>query len=53
VLRADVVVLERPRLVLGEDDDLPCSFGESLEHDVLSWLGKLIVAQSPEAVFRP
>ena len=32
VLRADVVVLERARLVLGEDDDLSGSFGETLEH---------------------
>ena len=31
VLGADVVVLERPRLVLCENDDLPCAFGESLE----------------------
>src|SRR5262249_54896795 len=32
VLGADVVVLQRPRLVLREDDDLPGSFSESLEH---------------------
>jgi hypothetical protein len=32
VLRADVVVLERPRLFLGENDDLTGSFSESLEH---------------------
>jgi hypothetical protein len=32
VLGADVVVLERPGFVLGEDDYLACSFGESLEH---------------------
>ena len=32
VLRADVVVLERARLVLGEDDDLSGPFCESLEH---------------------
>ena len=31
VLRADVVVLQRPRLVLREDDDLAGPFGESLE----------------------
>ncbi len=31
VLRTDVVVLERPRLVLCENDDLPCPLGESLE----------------------
>src|SRR6185437_14711484 len=30
VLSADVVVLERPRLVLGENDDLAGSFGEAL-----------------------
>ena len=34
VLGADVVVLERPRLLLREDDDLPCSLCESLEHSV-------------------
>ena len=32
VLGADVVVLERPRLFLGEDHDLPGAFGESFEH---------------------
>ena len=32
VLGADVVVLQRPRLVLGENDDLPSSLCESLEH---------------------
>jgi hypothetical protein len=32
VLRADVVVLERPRLLLGEDDHLSGSLCESLEH---------------------
>ena len=37
VLGADVVVLERPRLFLGEDDDLTGSFCESLEH----WLPDL------------
>ena len=31
VLRADVVVLQGPGLVLGKDDDLTGSFGESLE----------------------
>ena len=31
VLRADVVVLEGPRLVLCENDDLTCPLGESLE----------------------
>ncbi len=32
VLGADVVVLESARLLLREDDDLPCSLCESLEH---------------------
>ena len=32
VLGPDVVVLERPRLFLGENDDLAGSFCESLEH---------------------
>jgi len=36
VLGADVVVLQGPRLVLGEDDDLAGSFGEALEQNVLS-----------------
>ena len=31
VLGTDVVVLQRPRLVLRENHDLPGSFGESLE----------------------
>jgi hypothetical protein len=31
VLGADVVVLERPRLVLGEDDDLASPFSEAFE----------------------
>ena len=31
VLRADVVVLEGPGLVLRQNDDLPCPLGESLE----------------------
>ncbi len=34
VLRADVVVLQGPRLVLGEDDDLACALRESLEQDL-------------------
>jgi len=34
VLCADVVVLQRPRLVLGEDDDLTCPFSESFEQPV-------------------
>ena len=38
VLGADVVVLESPRLLLGEDDYLAGSLCESLEHSVsLSW----------------
>ncbi len=36
VLGADVVVLERPRLVLREHDDLASPFGESFEHSVTS-----------------
>src|SRR5262249_25348196 len=31
VLRADVVVLQRPRLALRENHDLPCPLGEPLE----------------------
>ncbi len=31
VLGSDVVVLQRSRLVLRENDHLPCPFGESLE----------------------
>ena len=31
VLGADVVVLQRTRLVLGEDDDLACSFSKAFE----------------------
>ena len=38
VLGADVVVLQRPRLVLCEDDDLAGPFSESLEHLDLSSL---------------
>ncbi len=34
VLGADVVVLESPRLLLGEDDDLAGSLGESLEQKI-------------------
>src|SRR6185295_19757052 len=33
-----VVVLERPRLLLGEDDHLTCSLCESLEHGLGSFL---------------
>jgi hypothetical protein len=40
VLRADVVVLQRTRLVLSEDNDLPGTFGESLEQCDLSLLGR-------------
>jgi hypothetical protein len=38
VLGPDVVVLERPRLLLGEDDHLTCSLCESLEHGLGSFL---------------
>ncbi len=38
VLGADVVVLERPRLLLRENDDLPGPFCESLEHVRSSFL---------------
>ena len=44
VLGADVVVLERPRLVLGEDDDLASPFGKAFEQ-VLS----LLSLQPPSA----
>ena len=37
VLGADVVVLESPRLLLGEDDYLAGSLCESLEHSVTLW----------------
>ena len=40
VLGADVVVLQRPRLVLRENDDLPCPFSEALEQTRPFWLGK-------------
>jgi hypothetical protein len=53
VLRADVVVLERPCLVLGEDDDLPCPFGEAFEQLRPSFLaGRVIVAQLAAAMSR-
>ena len=45
VLRSDVVVLERPSLVLGENDDLPGPFGESFEQTRPFLAGRLIVAQ--------
>jgi hypothetical protein len=32
VLRADVVVTEEPRFLLGEDDDATGVFGEAFEH---------------------
>jgi hypothetical protein len=32
VLRTEVVVPERPRILLREHDDLPGTFGEPLEH---------------------
>jgi hypothetical protein len=38
VLSADVVVLENPGLLLGEDDHLASPFGEALKHAVLSYL---------------
>src|SRR5207237_9322305 len=50
VLGADVVVLERPSLVLGENDDLPGPFGEAFEQTRPFLAGRLIVAQRPEAV---
>ena len=53
VLRADVVVLQRPGLVLGEDDDLPGPFGEAFEHLRPSFLaGRVIVAQLAAAMSR-
>ncbi len=49
VLGADVVVLERPRLLLRENDHLPGPFCESLEHGALpSCLG-----DPPSAVWGP
>ena len=36
MLGADVVVLEQPRFVLCEDDDLPGTLGEPLEHRLRS-----------------
>src|SRR5919108_659549 len=50
VLGADVVVLERSRLVLGKDDDLPGSFGEAFEQTRPFLAGAIIVAQPAEAV---
>ena len=50
VLRADVVVLERPSLVLRENDDLPGPFGESFEQTRPFLAGRLIVAQPAEAM---
>src|SRR4029079_1453370 len=38
VLGADVIVLENPGLLLGEDDHLASPFGEALKHAVLSYL---------------
>src|SRR5579864_3171614 len=50
VLGADVVVLERARLVLGEDDDLTSPFGEAFEHlPLLLPFGSPIVADQPVA----
>ena len=39
VLGADVVVLERARLVLRQDDDLSGTLGEALEHALFSHRG--------------
>jgi hypothetical protein len=50
VLGADVVVLERSRLLLGEDDDLAGALCESLEHGAVEsfFYG---VAENPTAHF--
>jgi hypothetical protein len=48
VLGADVVVLESPRLLLGEDDYLAGSLSESLEHSV----GRSLVYQAVRLVLR-
>ena len=40
VLRADVVVLESARLVLGQDDDLTSPFCEAFEHLALPFSGR-------------
>jgi hypothetical protein len=53
VLGADVVVLKRPSLVLGENDDLPGPFGESFEQTRPFLAGRLIVAQGAEAMSSP
>src|SRR5205823_1977861 len=52
VLGADVVVLERPRLVLREDDDLASSFGEAFEQIELPFSESPIVAQFHAATER-
>jgi len=39
VLRADVVVLQRPRFVLSEDDDLTGALREALEHALSLFAG--------------
>src|SRR5207244_1904045 len=59
VLGADVVVLERPRLLLRKNDHLPGPFCESLEHGVLPSCERArpkelcgLVA-SPRAVYQP
>ncbi len=53
VLRADVVVLERARLLLRENDDLPGPFCESLEHGVRpSCADRAPRAYGPVAPFR-
>ena len=47
VLGADVVVLERPRLVLGENDDLAGSFSEAFEHCASFPRGPRGMAEAP------
>jgi hypothetical protein len=51
VLRADVVVLQRPRLVLGEDDDCRARSVKRSNNCVPSFLaGRVIVAQPAAAM---
>ena len=45
VLGPDVVVLERPRLLLGEDDHLACALCESLEHG--GWEASFLLSAAP------
>ena len=49
VLGADVIVLENPGLLLGEDDHLPGPFGEALKHAVLSYLSGTAGAALPRS----